>query len=232
MPLKITNFSNAILKDISFEVTSMQNLSILGSNGVGKTTLAKVLAGIIPSSAVKIKGVSPSKTFGKERVKLINYIPPKLEVFDSYLSVKDFLLLSQFSPKISVDETLDTLALNHLATQSCQTLSAGEAQLLLMASALLHDAEYTIFDEPTANLDPEKMQILFSLLKNSFIHKSKILITHNLDLAYHLDFDILFLDKGKIAFHGTAKDFFDTKHLNKIYEGSIIKDPHGIRIKL
>jgi iron complex transport system ATP-binding protein len=232
MPLKITNFSNTILNNISFEVKASQNLIILGSNGVGKTTLAKILAGIIPSNTVSIDGVSPSKTFGLKRVKLLNYIPPKLEIFDTYLSVSDFLALNVFNDKLSVKEVLNTLELTHLAEQSCQTLSSGEAQLLLMASALLHEANYTIFDEPTANLDPQKMQIIFALLKDALPKKSKILITHNLDLAYKLGFDVLFLHKGKIIFHGTSKDFFEAQNLNNIYQGAVIKEHYGIRIKL
>jgi iron complex transport system ATP-binding protein len=232
MPLKITNFSNAILQNISFELAYGDNLIILGSNGVGKTTLAKVLSGIIASDSVNIDGLSPSKTFGVSRAKLINYIPPKLEIFDSFISVREFLELSCLQSHLSIEKVLSTLQLTALASQKCQTLSSGQAQLLLIASALLHEAKYTIFDEPTANLDPQKMQMLFKLLQNAMPKESKIIITHNLNLAYKLGFDILFLDQGKIAFHGASEAFFEATHLHALYDGAVIKENNTIMVKL
>lgn len=232
MPLQINNFSNPILKNISFNIKHGNHLIILGANGVGKTTLGKILTGIVPSKSVRVDGALLSSFLGDERRKKINYIPSKLEIFDSFMSVKDFLSLSTLHSNLSIDEALSQVQLGHLSHQRCQTLSSGESQLLLMASALLHHAHYTIFDEPTANLDPQKMQMVFQILKYSLSNESKILITHNLDLAYKLGFDILFLEEGKIAFHGASEVFFENANLNKRYEGTVIKESHGIRIKL
>lgn len=232
MPLKINNFSNAILQNISFELEKGENLIILGANGVGKSTLTKILSGIMPSNTVNIDGISPSKTFGQTRAKLINYIPPKLEIFDSFISVREFLALSCLDKTISIDEVLNTLKLTHLSSQTCHTLSSGQSQLLLIATALLHQADYTIFDEPTANLDPQKIQILFKILQTSLKNKSKILITHHLDFAYKLGFNILFLADSKIAFHGSSKDFFEAKALHKLYDGAVIKENNTIMVKL
>jgi iron complex transport system ATP-binding protein len=223
MPLTINNYSDGILHDVTFEVEKGENLILLGANGVGKTTLAKVLCGLLPSDAVNIDGMIPSQTYGEERAKRINYIPAKMEVFDSYLSVEEFLALSHFNTEISIDEALLKLNISHLKIHSCQTLSSGESQLVLTASALLHGAVYTLFDEPTANLDPTRMKMLFALLKNDTSLPSKIIITHNLDLAYRLGFDVLYLKEGQIAFHGTSKAFFDQTHLDTLYGGSVQK---------
>jgi len=232
MPLKITNFSNTILQNISFELSYGDNLIVLGSNGVGKTTLAKVLSGIIPSDTVNIDGICPSKSFGENRAKLINYIPPKLEIFDSFISLRDFLALSCLQSHLSIEKVLTMLQLTAIASQKCHTLSSGQSQLLLIASALLHEAKYTIFDEPTANLDPQKMRILFKVLQNSMPKASKIIITHNLNLAYKLGFNILFLDQGKIAFHGASEAFFEARHLHTLYDGAVIKANNTIMVKL
>ena len=179
--LKIDNYSSNILKNISFLLEPREHLIILGSNGVGKTTLAKVLCGITPSTSVRIDGINPSKLYGKARARLINYIPPKLDVFDEFITVREFLALGFIGRQhpTGINEVLDKLNISHLSDKTCHTLSSGESQLLLIASALLHDADYTIFDEPTANLDPQKMQLLFALLKDETILKSKIIITHN-----------------------------------------------------
>ncbi len=221
MSLKVNNYNCDILKDISFSLNERENITILGSNGVGKTTLAKVLCGITPSSNIAIDSLNISKIAGEKRAKLINYIPPKLNVFDEFITLRAFLELGLFSKDLSIDEVLDMLQIAHLQNKSCHKLSSGESQLLLMASALLHNASYTVFDEPTANLDPQKIQLLFSILKNKTLLKSKIIITHNLDLAYKLGFNILYLKDGKVAFNGKNSDFFEQSNLDKLYDGSV-----------
>lgn len=241
MPIKINNFSNNILNNITFSLEAGKHLIILGSNGVGKTTLAKVLCGITASDAVSIDALNPSKVYGDVRARLINYIPPKLDVFDAYICVKEFLELgfihatksSKYpNSNLDLDNVLEKLSITHLAHKTCKTLSSGESQLVLIASALLHDARYTIFDEPTANLDPQKMQVLFKVLKDPSHLKSKIIITHNLDLAYKLGYDILFLSDKKVQHHGPSSAFFEQAHLDAVYEGSVIKENNNIVVKL
>jgi len=237
MPIHINNYSNNILKDISFSVEAGEHLIILGSNGVGKTTLAKVLCGITPSSAVRIDGVNPSRLYGEKRATLINYIPPKLDVFDAFITVREFLELGLISGVVvgqhyTVDDVLDKLSIGHLSDKACKMLSSGESQLLLIASALLHNARYTIFDEPTANLDPQKMQLLFKILKDSSHLQSKVIITHNLDLAYKLGYDILFLEDRAVKFHEANDDFFEQTHLDSLYDGSVQKQDNNIVVKL
>ena len=230
--LEIKNYTNKILKDITITLSQDRNLIILGSNGIGKTTLAKILCGIIPTNNVFINGIIPSKTFGKQRTKEINYIPPKLEIFDEFITVKEFLELGYFNNDITINQALDILQISHLQNQPCQNLSSGESQLLLIASGLLHNANYTIFDEPTSNLDPQKIEILFKIFKDNTLLKSKIIITHNLDLAYKLGFDVIFLDNKHISFYGSSSNFFENEHLDKIYQGSIQKIQGNIVIKL
>ncbi len=232
MPLTIDNFSNNILKEVSFTLNDGDNLTILGSNGVGKTTLAKVLCGINTSDCVTLDSFKLSNIPAKKRAEFVNYIPSKLEIFDEYISVEEFLQLGVLKRNLEVDEVLNILQISHLRTDNCHTLSSGESQLLLMASALLHNATYTIFDEPTANLDPEKIQLLFSLLKDKNIIKSKIIITHNLDLAYKLGFNILFLEEGRVKLHTDCKSFFIQEHLDKLYHGSVTNTIDNIVVSL
>ena len=221
MPLRLTDYSDAILHDISLEIQTGRHLTILGPNGAGKTTLAKVLCGLIPSEAATIGDRRIDTMHGTTRAVAVNYVPAKLDIYDGYLRTEEFLALSRFDERLSIDTALDLLGIAHLKTHRCKTLSSGESQLLLAAAALLHGARYTIFDEPTANLDPLRMRRLYRLLKDDRLLRSKIVITHNLEFAYRLGYDILYLEAGRIRFCGSADAFFEQSQLDTVYHGSV-----------
>ncbi|HFU75007.1 MAG TPA: ATP-binding cassette domain-containing protein [Arcobacter sp.] len=208
--LKLDNFSNYILDNLSLEIEN-KNLIILGSNGSGKTTLAKVLAGLLSDKIIDNK--------------LINYIPTNLDIFDEFMDVDQYLHLSYFNKNINKKEVFELLEISDLENKKVKSLSSGESQLVLFASAILHNAKYTILDEPTANLDPQKIKTIFHLIKNNYILNHKIIITHNLNLAYKLGFDIIYLKNGKIDFNGSSKEFFNQKTLDVYFDTTVqIKD--------
>ncbi|AXX87224.1 iron siderophore ABC transporter, ATP-binding protein [Malaciobacter marinus] len=222
--LKISNYSNFILKNISFFLNENENLVVLGENGAGKSTLAKVICGLIESEAIELYEKNLNSLSQQERANFINYIPPKLSIFDEYITLKEFLELSSIN---SVDakrlkKVILLLNLKKLENRYCNDLSSGEKQLLLLASSLMHNAKITIFDELTANLDINRLKEVFDIFKSNFLNQ-KIVITHNLDLAYALKFKILFLKDGKIEFFGENEEFFTNKNLNKFYKNSISK---------
>ena len=136
--LSISNFSNSILSEIDFHLSQDENLLILGSNGAGKSTLAKVLCGVIDSPSVELFSDNLQTLSAKQRAKSINYIPPKLEIFDEYISLKEYLQLSKLYSEFHVNEVLEFLDLQALADKSCKTLSSGEQQLTMLARVLLN----------------------------------------------------------------------------------------------
>ena len=218
--LQIKHYSDAILKNIHLELKDRQNLIILGSNGAGKSTLAKVLCGITPSTHVTLQGQNLNKIDKKERTKLINYIPAKLEIFDEYITLDEYLNLSKLHSLLESKNMLKLLEIEHLTNKPCQQLSSGEQQLTMLATAILHNAKITIFDEPTANLDPQKSRDIYSLLKSNIL-QSKIIITHDLNLAYNLGYDIIYIKNGKIDFNGSSKKFFNESNLNDYFGTSV-----------
>lgn len=231
--LKISNYSNFILKNISFFLNENENLVILGENGAGKSTLAKVICGLIESEAIELYEKNLNSLSQQERANFINYIPPKLSIFDEYITLKEFLELSSIN---SVDikrlkKVILLLNLKKLENRYCNDLSSGEKQLLLLASSLMHNAKITIFDELTANLDINRLKEVFDIFKSNFLNQ-KIVITHNLDLAYALKFKILFLKDGKIEFFGENEEFFTNKNLNKFYKNSISKVNNHLVVNL
>ena len=222
--LEINNYNSSILHDISFCLKENENLLILGENGAGKSTLAKVLANLIENKNVKINSIDINKIQDLKRASLINYIPPKLSIFDEYITLKEFFQLSSISEvnNKKIDELIILLKLEKLKDSYCKAFSSGEKQLLLLGSSIIHDAQITIFDELTANLDISRIKEVFDIF-NSDLLKQKIIITHNLDLAYALKYKVLFLKNGKIEFFGEHEEFFENSNLKKFYNDSISK---------
>jgi iron complex transport system ATP-binding protein len=231
--LEINNYNSAILHNISFSLEQNENLIILGENGAGKSTLAKVLSNLISNNNVKLFGEAIDKISDLKRAKLINYIPPKLSIFDEYVTLKEFLQLSSIgiTDDKKIDEIISLLKLEKLENRYCKAFSSGEKQLLLLASSIIHDAQITIFDELTANLDISRLKEVYEVF-NSDLLKQKIIITHNLDLAYALKYKILFIKDGKIEFFDEHDKFFINENLQKFYNNTILKLENHLVVNL
>lgn len=220
--LQISAYTDNILSNISFSLKKDEDLIILGSNGAGKSTLAKVLCGLTHSNNITLGGIETSQFNTKEKTQLINYVPPNLEIFDEYITTREYLELSKLYSTLSIDEVTKLLNIETLRDKSCKALSSGEQQLTLLASALLHNAKLTIFDEPTANLDPQKTCKVYELLKSD-LFQNKIVITHDLTLASKLGYNVLYMQEGKIHFFGESETFFEVSNLRSIFNDSVKK---------
>ena len=231
--LEIKNYNSSILHEISFLLKENENLIILGENGAGKSTLAKVLSNLILNDKVELLGENISKISDLKRTQLINYIPPKLSIFDEYVTLREFFFFF-FIENVNnqkIDEVIKLLNLRKLEDKYCKSFSSGEKQLLLLASAIMHNAQITIFDELTANLDISRLKEVFEIF-NSDLLKQKIIITHNLDLAYALKYKVLFLSDGIIQFFGEHDEFFSNQNLKKFYNNTIMKLDNHLVVNL
>lgn len=221
--LELKNYNNFILKDIAFSLQDGENLLILGENGAGKSTLAKVLSNLIKSSNLFFNNQNINEIKSSSKAEILNYIPSHFEVFDEYLTLFEYLKLCclKDKPTKQIEEIISLLKLDFLKNSYCSNLSSGEQQLLQLAGSILHNAQITIFDELTANLDLNRLKEVFLIL-NSNLLKQKIIITHNLDFAYALkDYKVLFLKKGSLEFFGSHNEFFTQENLNRYYNESI-----------
>ena len=214
-----------VLQNISLNIPS--HLTILGANGSGKSTLAKVMSGLVAFEGEVLIDEKPSKSFSSlERAKLLSYIPAKLESYDAFLSVEEFVLLGRFaykesffdysaSDKALVKENLEFLGITHLAKHSLDSLSSGEQQLTLIAQALVQESQIIIFDEPTANLDPKNSALIAKHIKALQQEHQVLLITHDLALAEFMHTPILFMQKESVQLF--EKNFFNDERLSRSY---------------
>jgi len=226
--LEINNYKSDILNNITFQLNDNDNLIILGENGAGKSTLAKVLSNLIENQDVKLFGEKLDSIVDNKRASLINYIPPKLEIFDEYLTLREFMELASITSvdNDKITKLIKLLKLKKLENRYCKAFSSGEKQLLLLASSIMHDAKITIFDELTANLDISRLKEVYDILQSPMLQQ-KIVITHNLDLAYALKYKVLYLKDGEIEFYGEHDEFFSNENLKRFYNNTISKiDEH------
>lgn len=221
--LRVDNLSVKILKNIRFTLGEGEHLSILGANGSGKTTLARALCALLPSEAVTYEGRAAHALCAGARSETFNFIPAKLDLYDEYLSVFDYLSLNATLGEEKIDSVLEQLEISHLKTSRCSELSSGESALLMVAGAMLRRSRYTIFDEPTANLDSKNKVKLYRILKHSPLFEHRIVITHDLNLAYRLGSHILYLERGEERFFGTCEAFFAPENLERCFGGYITR---------
>ncbi len=224
--LELIEVNNLSYKDILHEVSLSisENLVILGENGAGKSTLAKFMCGLIPSNKIFLD--KKELTSYKNRAQLINYIPATLSIYDENITVQEYLQSAFYTSEIDFEAIKNMMQTFALHQQTLHTLSSGQKQLLQIALARLQNAKITIFDEPTANLDPQNSKKIFNILTNHF--QQKIIITHDLNLAYKLGYKVLYLYEGHVAFFGSFKEFL----AKDFYNGSVLLTPHGIVIDL
>jgi len=218
-------YQKTVLQNITFECS--QNIAILGANGVGKSTLAKALCGLLPfKGEITLNNKAIHKYTPQERAKTITYIPPKLSSFDDFISVEEFVLMGRYPHKMALDnytthdkERVQQLlqSYNIQASKSISELSSGQQQLILIAQALAQESQIIIFDEPTANLDPKHAFDFYKALQNLPVNTQKVLITHDLQFAATLGYSVLFLDKEGIHFYEDPTTFFTAENLSHCY---------------
>lgn len=182
--LVIGNDGKALTKKMSFRIGVGECILLCGANGIGKSTLLRTLAGVIPavSGEIGMRGRS-------SRVILVPARIPKVPGF----SVTDFVAtscyresdwLGRLPAKIRsrILETLETLGIGHLAARDISSLSDGEFQKAAIATALLQQAEVILLDEPTAFLDVDSRESALCTLREVALMKQVSIIFSSHDI--------------------------------------------------
>ena len=206
------------IDNISFSVEEGSYTTIIGHNGSGKSTVAKLLAGLLEkkSGSIKIDGIELNiENLGKIRNRLgIVFQNPDNQFIGS--TVRDdiaFGLENHKVPQADMDAIIEknakrvnmTKYLDHEPTH----LSGGQKQRVAIAGILAMKPKVLIFDEATSMLDPQGKAEIKKVIKE--IHKERGLtilsITHDIDEVAHSD-DVVVMNEGKIAMQGTPEEIF------------------------
>ena len=206
------SYSNKeVLHNISFSLNKGEIITILGKNGVGKTTLLELLLSLkkIKEGSIILDNKDLKEYSTKEKSKLIAYVPQNLE--ESSLTVFDFLLLGRipyfnlFPTKEDKDEVLRVIndfSLEEIVNNSMMEISGGERQLVSIARAMLSKPKILILDEPTSSLDIQNTKKVLSTLKN-LVKKQSITILisiHDINEALYLSDRLIMFKDGKVLY--------------------------------
>ncbi len=187
---------------------------VLGLNGVGKTTLLKLVATVTTPSAgsVRVLGTDTGSGNLTSLRRQLGYLPQDAS-WPPHLRVRAFLELFAWMRHIPSDEVAGRVAAalarthtEHLATRKLSALSGGEHRRVMLAQALLHEPRLLVLDEPTAGLDPQQRAEFREMLRELSSTTSTIISTHLLEDVATLADQLLVVHDGRLAFQGRPSD--------------------------
>jgi zinc transport system ATP-binding protein len=229
---------NVILENINFEVKAGDYLGIIGPNGGGKTTLLKIMLGLLKpqTGQVELQGDNIYKSSNRHQVAYV----PQRSASDSYAfpaTVAEIVMsgrtancgllsMTSKSDVATVKRAMKLVDINYLAHRRVGTLSGGERQRVMIARALASDPMILMLDEPTTFVDAPSQENFYEFLsKLNSQGLTVVMVSHDIDAIAHEVTSVLCLNRHLIC-HGPAKDILKKSNLEKMYANTPVLHHH------
>ena len=199
-----------VLKGVSFVTESGKAFGLLGRNGAGKTTSIRILMNVFPADAGEV--LTDGKPIDYDKISL-GYLPeerglyPKKLIIDQLVYFAELRGMKRTDAVQSVDRWLKRLELYEYRNKRLDTLSKGNQQKIQLITALAHDPQIVILDEPFSGLDPVNAIRLKDVVKEQ-IARGKIVLFSSHQMSYIEEFcdSIAILNAGKVVLHGDLRE--------------------------
>ena len=204
--------NNLILSDISFKLYAGEIITIIGPNGGGKSTLAKLIIGILnPSQGRIVKKKNLKIGYMPQRININRLVPITVKKFLSFYGNEIF------SEK-DIEKILEISKVSNILNKQIYCLSGGELQRVLFARVLLRDPELMILDEPIQGLDVSAQKKFYSMIDHirSEFKKSIIMISHDLHTVMRSSDNVMCLNK-KVHCSGIPKEIKSDKLYKNLF---------------
>ncbi|MBQ3256898.1 MAG: ATP-binding cassette domain-containing protein [Oscillospiraceae bacterium] len=199
-----------VLTGVSFKAEGGKAFGLLGRNGAGKTTSIRILMDVFPANSGEVLIDGEPIDYNKIG---IGYLPeerglyPKKIILDQLTYFAELKGMSRKAAIQSIDYWLDRLGMTEYRNKRLDTLSKGNQQKIQLITALAHDPDIVILDEPFSGLDPVNAMLLKDVVKEQ-IAKGKIVLFSSHQMSYIEEFcdSIAILKNGVVALHGDLHD--------------------------
>jgi zinc/manganese transport system ATP-binding protein len=225
--VSVTLGGRQILDRVSFEVRSGEFTGLIGSNGVGKTTLLRVILGLqrTTSGSVRVTGAPLT-----HRRRSLGYVPQRVSLDpDVPMRARDLVGLGLDAQRLGfswrsaaqrarIDAMLEAVDAQSFANARVGTLSGGEQQRVLIAHALISQPQLLLLDEPLANLDPRSVQEIVALLHRVSIDQrvAILLSAHEMNPLLPVMQRIVYITGGRAA-SGPTDEVVRSEVLSSLY---------------
>ena len=202
-------YDKTVLKDISFEVKDGETLAIVGFSGSGKSTILKIICGLLEADSGTIQ------TSDGDIAMVFQYsaLFDSLNIFDNIsfaLQERNDLRkkYSQEDLKKIVEEKLKLVGLQGIENKFPSELSGGMQKRVSFARAIVTNPQTILYDEPTAGLDPISSTLIedYIVRLKETTHASSIVVTHQMSTIMRTADQVLMLYDGKAVFQGTPQE--------------------------
>ena len=199
-----------VLTGVSFKAKGGKAFGLLGRNGAGKTTSIRILMDVFPANSGEVLIDGQPIDYNKIG---IGYLPeerglyPKKIIIDQLTYFAELKGMSRKAAVQSIDYWLERLGMTEYRSKRLDTLSKGNQQKIQLITALAHDPDIVILDEPFSGLDPVNAMLLKDVVKEQ-IAKGKIVLFSSHQMSYIEEFcdSIAILNNGVVALHGDLHD--------------------------
>ena len=199
-----------VLTGVSFKAEGGKAFGLLGRNGAGKTTSIRILMDVFPANSGEVLIDGQPIDYSKIG---IGYLPeerglyPKKIIIDQLTYFAELKGMSRKAAVQSIDYWLKRLGMTEYRNKKLETLSKGNQQKIQLITALAHDPDIIILDEPFSGLDPVNAMLLKDVVKEQ-IAKGKIVLFSSHQMSYIEEFcdSIAILNNGVVALHGDLHD--------------------------
>ncbi len=209
-----------VLKGVSFTAEGGKAFGLLGRNGAGKTTSIRILMNVFPANGGEV--LIDGKPIDYDKIG-IGYLPeerglyPKKLIIDQLVYFAELKGMSAKDAVKAVDYWLSRLGMTEYRNKRLDTLSKGNQQKIQLITALAHDPDIVILDEPFSGLDPVNAMLLKDVVKEQ-ISKGKIVLFSSHQMSYIEEFcdSIAIINAGKVAISGDLHEIKRTYPRDKI----------------
>lgn len=209
-----------VLKGVSFVAEGGKAFGLLGRNGAGKTTSIRILMNVFPANGGEV--LIDGKPIDYDKIG-IGYLPeerglyPKKLIIDQLVYFAELKGMSAKDAVKAVDYWLSRLGMTEYRNKRLDTLSKGNQQKIQLITALAHDPDIVILDEPFSGLDPVNAMLLKDVVKEQ-ISKGKIVLFSSHQMSYIEEFcdSIAIINAGKVAISGDLHEIKRTYPRDKI----------------